>query len=208
MSRVNPPTVPAPAQQQQQKAAAPPPSWILARCADHFRSLAGAPRETFALEIINATAPASFNFRQVIPTLLQTISAKLGHLGGNSIPADMLMATYQAKSAKSLNGQDFGLTRGFYQCSGPAPIVAPIIGEPLPPFAVEYKNSGDTVHMRLRPTSVDLGSYQLTVKSEENLSFHFSREAELQLITDQQLYRMVADHIGKAGLNLTKMQSV
>jgi hypothetical protein len=88
------------------------------------------------------------------------------------------------------------------------PIVTPIIREPLPPFVVEHKNGGNTIHIRLRPTSVDLGSYQLSVKTEENLTFHFSREAEMQLMTDQQLFRMVADHIGKAGLTLVKMQSV
>eukprot|EP00966_Prymnesium_polylepis_P324269 7380337-Prymnesium_polylepis.1 len=72
------------------------------------------------------------------------------------------MATYQPKAAKDLNGQDFGSQRGFYQCSGPAPLVTPIVGEPLPPFVVEHKNGGNTFHIRLRPTSVDLGSYQLT----------------------------------------------
>ena len=63
----HPMQAPAPPPQQ---AAAPPLSWISARCNEHYRSLAGGPRESFALEIINSTAPASFNFRQVIPTLL------------------------------------------------------------------------------------------------------------------------------------------
>ena len=171
-----------------------------------LRTLVGEAMMGFALEVMATDATGAFRFNTQTANVRIAINAKLGDVGSDPLPTDMIKCTFVNKVAKTLDGYLVGgMGKGFFQMSAPVSLVKVIVETPLPDFVV--RDAATDTRFKLSPKSLDMASFAVNTFSASTNYFHFTATHELQFMPETQLRALIANHCTRGGLVLDSMEA-
>ena len=171
-----------------------------------LRMLVGEAKTGFALDVTAADATGAFRFNTQTSNVRIAINAKLGDVGTDPLPTDMIKCTFVNKVAKTLDGNSVGgIGKGFFQMSAPVSLVKIIVETPLADFVV--RDAATDTRFKLSPKSLDMASFVVNTFSPSTNYFHFTATHELQFMAETQLRSLIANHCARGGLVLDSMEA-